>query len=183
MAVLPIVKFPDPRLRQATRPVAAVTDEIRRLVADMADTMYAANGAGLAAIQVGRPEQIYIVDAAIAGGREEDPPIAFINPEIVWLSDETETKDEGCLSFPTIYVPVKRALRARIRALDLNGQPFEVEGEGLYARAMQHEGDHLTGRLLVDFVGPLKKTWIKRKLARLAKEEAEDEAAEETAEL
>src|SRR5688572_6219051 len=113
MAVLPIVKFPDPRLRQPTVAVTEVTDEIRKLVADMADTMYAANGAGLAAIQVGRFERIYIVDAAVAGGREEDPPVAFINPEIVWLSDETETKDEGCLSFPTIFVPVKRSLRAR----------------------------------------------------------------------
>ena len=182
MAVLPIVKFPDPRLREPTTPVAAVTDEIRKLVADMADTMYAANGAGLAAIQVGRPERIYIVDAAVAGGREEDPPVAFINPEILWLSDETETKDEGCLSFPTIYVPIKRSFRARVRATGIDGQTFEVEGEGLYARAMQHEGDHLTGRLLVDFVGPLKKQMIKRKMNRRAKEEA-DEAAEEAAEI
>ena len=181
MAVLPIVKFPDPRLRQDTVPVDRVTDEIRKLVEDMADTMYAANGAGLAAIQVGRPERIYIVDAAIAGGREEDPPVVFINPEIVSLSDDAETKDEGCLSFPTIYVPVKRAVRARVRALNLAGETFEAEGEGLYARAMQHEGDHLTGKLLVDFVGPLKKQMIKRKLARLAKEEELE--AEESAEL
>lgn len=178
MAVLPIVKFPDPRLRQPTVPVSEVTDEIRKLVADMADTMYAANGAGLAAIQVGRFERIYIVDAAIAGGREEDPPVAFINPEIVWLSDETETKDEGCLSFPTIYVPVKRSLRARVRAMGLDGQTFEVDGEGLYARAMQHEGDHLTGKLLVDFVGPLKKQMIKRKMTRLAREEEAEAEAE-----
>ena len=179
MAVLPIVKFPDPRLRQPTVAVAEVTDEIRNLVADMADTMYAANGAGLAAIQVGRFERIYIVDAAVAGGREEDPPVVFINPEILWLSDETESKDEGCLSFPTIFVPVKRSLRARVRAIGLDGQPFEVEGEGLYARAMQHEGDHLTGRLLVDFVGPLKKQMIKRKMNRLAKEDEEAEAEAE----
>src|SRR5688572_9985416 len=181
MAVLPIVKFPDPRLRQPTVAVTEVTDEIRKLVADMADTMYAANGAGLAAIQVGRLERIYIVDAAVAGGREEDPPVVFINPEITWLSDETETMDEGCLSFLTIYVPVKRSFRARVRAQNLEGEPFEVEAEGLYARAMQHEGDHLTGKLLVDFVGPLKKQMIKRKLARLAKDEELDQ--EEAAEI
>src|SRR5688572_29496849 len=182
MAVRPIVKYPDPSLRQATRPVAAVTPEIRTLVADMADTMFAANGAGIAAIQVGVPERIYLVDAAVAGGREEDPPVVFINPEITWLSDETETSDEGCLSFPGIYVPIKRSLRARVRAMDLDGQIFEAEGEGLYARAMQHEGDHLTGKLLVDFVGPLKREMIKRKLKReAARAAAEAEADQEDA--
>src|SRR5262245_6096422 len=119
MAVRPIVKFPDPRLRQPTRQVERVTDEIRKLVADLADTMFASNGAGIAAIQVGVPERIYLVDAVVAGGREEDPPVAFINPEIVWLSDEKETAEEGCLSFPGIYVPIKRSLRARVRAMNL----------------------------------------------------------------
>src|SRR5215468_2823931 len=105
MAVRPIVKFPDPRLRQETVPVAEVTEEIKKLCADMADTMYAANGAGIAAIQVGAKERIFIVDAGVAGGREEDPPVVFINPEIVSVSDETIVADEGCLSFPGIYVP------------------------------------------------------------------------------
>lgn len=172
MAVRPIVKYPDPRLRQETVPVAAVTDEIRKLVADMADTMFAAHGAGLAAIQVGAPERIYIVDAAVAGGREEDPPVVFINPEIVWLSEETETADEGCLSFPDIFVPIKRARRARVRAMNLDGQIFEAEGEGLYARAMQHEGDHLNGKLMIDFVGPLKKKMIKNKMKKWHEREA-----------
>ncbi len=174
MAVRPIVKYPDPRLRQPTRPVTAVTDEIRKLVADMADTMYAANGAGIAAIQMGAFERIYIIDAAVAGGREEDPPIVFINPEITWLSDETIVSDEGCLSFPGIFVPIKRAVKARVKAMNLDGHTFELEAEGLCARAMQHEGDHLTGRLLVDFVGPLKRQMIARKMKR----EAEEEAAE-----
>lgn len=174
MAVRPIVKYPDPRLRQPTFPVTAVTDEIRKLVADMADTMYAANGAGIAAIQVAAFERIYIIDAAVAGGREEDPPIVFLNPEIVWMSDETIVSDEGCLSFPGIFVPIKRAVKARVRAMDLDGKIFELEAEGLCARAMQHEGDHLTGRLLVDFVGPLKRQMIARKMRR----EAEEEAAE-----
>jgi peptide deformylase len=172
MAVRPIVKYPDPRLRQPTRPVTAVTDEIRKLVADMADTMYGANGAGIAAIQVGAFEKIYIIDAAVAGGREEDPPIVFINPEITWLSDDAVTSDEGCLSFPGIFVPVKRAQRARVKAMNLAGEWFELESEGLCARAMQHEGDHLTGRLLVDFVGPLKRQMIARKMKREAAEEA-----------
>ncbi|MBI4512137.1 MAG: peptide deformylase [Deltaproteobacteria bacterium] len=170
MAVRPILKFPDPLLRQETVKVTEITDDIRSLVQDLADTMFAANGAGIAAVQVGAPERIYLVDAAVAGGHEEDPPVVFINPEIAWLSDETETKDEGCLSFPAIFVPIKRSLRARVRAMDLKGQVFEMEGEGLFARALQHEGDHLTGRLLIDFVGPLKKELIKRKLKRDALE-------------
>jgi len=175
MAVRPIVKFPDPRLRQETLPVAEVTDEIRSLCADLADTMFAANGAGIAAIQVGVKERIFIVHAGVAGGREEDPPVVFINPELVWLSDETETADEGCLSFPGIYVAIKRSLRARVRAMGLDGQTFEMERDGLCARAFQHEADHLNGRLLVDFVGPLKREMIKRKMRRAAEEEAEDE--------
>jgi peptide deformylase len=179
MSVRPIVKYPDPRLRQETRKVTEITDEIRALVKDMADTMYAANGAGLAAIQIGVPERIYIVDAAVAGGREDDPPRVFINPEILSLSEETETTDEGCLSFPGIYVPIKRSLRARVRATGIDGKQFEAEGEGLYARAMQHEGDHLNGKLMVDFVGPLKREMIKRKMKRVIAEEAE-EAAEES---
>jgi peptide deformylase len=178
MAVRPIVKFPDTRLRQETVPVTEVTDEIRKLCADLADTMFAANGAGIAAIQVGAKERIYLVDAAVAGGREEDPPVVFINPEFVMLSDETETSDEGCLSFPGIYVPIKRSLRARVRATGLDGQMFELERDGLCARAFQHEGDHLNGRLLVDFVGPLKREMIKRKMRRAAQEdEGDDEGA------
>jgi peptide deformylase len=178
MAVRPIVKYPDPRLRQPTVAVTAVTDEIRKLCADLADTMYAANGAGIAAIQVGSFEKIYIVDAGVAGGRETDPPLVFINPEIVQLSEETITSDEGCLSFPDIFVPIKRSLRAKVRAMDLDGQLFEIEGEGLFARAMQHEGDHLNGKLLVDFVGTLKREMIKRKLKRAERQQQEQEDAE-----
>jgi peptide deformylase len=180
MAVVPIVKYPDPRLRQETRPVTEVTDEIRKLCADLADTMFAANGAGIAAIQVGAKERIFLVDAGVAGGREEDPPIVFINPEIIALSEETQTNDEGCLSFPGVFVPIKRSVRATVRAMDLDGQIFEMEREGLCARAFQHEADHLTGRLLVDFVGPLKREMIKRKMKRAA-EEGDDAVDEEPA--
>jgi peptide deformylase len=168
MAVRPVVKYPDPRLRQETRRVSAVTDEVRALVQDLTDTMFAENGAGIAAIQIGAAEKIFLIDAVAAGRAETDPPLVFINPEPIWLSDDTETKDEGCLSFPGIYVPIKRSLKARFRAMGIDGQLFEAEGEGLFARAMQHEGDHLNGKLMVDFVGPLKRRMITKKMQRLA---------------
>jgi len=174
MAVRPIVRFPDSRLRQKSADVKTIDDDVRRVVADMTDSMYAANGAGLAAIQLGHPLRIFIVDGQVAGGTEQDGPKVFINPEIVEISQEAQTGDEGCLSFPGIYVPVKRGLRARVRALDLEGKPFEVEGEELYARALQHETDHLNGRLLIDQVGPVKREIIKRKLRREAEAAAED---------
>ena len=180
MAVRPIVRFPDSRLRQTSVEVKIVDDDVRRLVADMVDSMYASNGAGLAAIQVGAALRIFIVDGEIAGGSEQDPPKVFINPQIFELSDEAQTGDEGCLSFPGIYVPVKRGMRARVRAIDLEGNVFEVEGEALFARALQHETDHLNGRLLIDQVGPVKREIIKRKLrrdAQAAAEEADDDEA------
>jgi peptide deformylase len=181
MAVRPILRFPDSRLRQSSAEVKIVDDDVRRLVADMADSMYASNGAGLAAIQVGAPLRIFIVDGEVAGGSEQDPPKVFINPQIVEISDEAQTGDEGCLSFPGIYVPVKRGMRARVRATDLDGNAFEAEGEALFARALQHETDHLNGRLLIDQVGPVKREIIKRKLRRdaqaAAAEEADDEAS------
>src|SRR4051812_49298228 len=130
MALREIVRFPDPRLRQPTRDVTSFDDELRVLVADMVETMYAANGAGLAAIQVGDPRRIFIVEGHAAGGPEDAPPVVFINPKIEWLSDDTETTDEGCLSFPTIYVPVKRSMSARVRAFDADGKEFVAEGVG-----------------------------------------------------
>ncbi len=174
MALRTIVKYPDNFLRQATAAVAAVDDETKKLVADMVETMYSKNGAGLAAIQVGSNKRIFIVEASITGGDENDHPIVFINPKIEWLSDETESSDEGCLSFPGIYVPIKRSLRARIRATGLDGKEFVAEGEGLYARAMQHEHDHLINKLLIDYVGPLKRQMIKRKMEKMTDEEAEE---------
>ncbi len=140
----------------------------------MVETMYSKNGAGLAAIQVGSDKRIFIVEASVAGGDENDHPVVFINPTIEWLSDDTETSDEGCLSFPGIYVPIKRSLRARVRATGLDGNEFVVEGEGLYARAMQHENDHLINKLLIDYVGPLKRQMIKRKMEKMTDEEADE---------
>ncbi|MES1164677.1 MAG: peptide deformylase [Verrucomicrobiota bacterium] len=174
MAIRPILRYPDPRLRQESQVVTAFDDDLRRLVNDMSETMYGANGAGLAAIQVGVPVRLFIIDGPVAGGADDAPPQVFINPEIVALSDEGQTGDEGCLSFPGIYVPVKRGMRARVRALDLEGKPFEVEGSALFARALQHENDHLIGRLLIDQCGPVKREIIKRKLRK----EKEAEAAE-----
>src|SRR6185369_6871560 len=113
MALRRILKFPDPVLRQATQVVPGVDDSLRALVRDMTDTMYAKNGAGLAAIQIGSMLRLFIVEPTVAGKGENDPPVVFINPTLEWLSEETETADEGCLSFPGVYVPVKRSLKAR----------------------------------------------------------------------
>lgn len=172
MAILPILRYPDARLREKSRDVTAFDDELRRLVADMTETMFAAEGAGLAAIQVGVPLRLFLIDATVAGRMPTDPPLVFANPEIVAISDEAQTGDEGCLSFPGIFVPIKRGMRARVRALDIEGKPFEVEGEALYARALQHEHDHLIARLLIDMVGPVKREIIKRKMKKESAAEA-----------
>ncbi len=174
MALRPIRRFPDNVLRQPTEEVTVFDAELRKLVEDMTETMYAANGAGLAAIQVGDRRKLFIVEGHVAGGDENAPPVVFINPKIEWLDAEQETTDEGCLSVPGVYVPIKRSLRARVRAKDLQGNEFVAEGEGLYARAMQHENDHLINKLLIDYVGPLKKQMIRRKLERDARAEARE---------
>lgn len=174
MATRTILRFPDSTLRQRSAEVTAVDDGLRQLVADMAETMVAAEGAGLAAIQVGAPVRLFIVEGHVAGGAEGSAPQVFINPEIVEISEEAQTGDEGCLSFPGIFVPVKRGMRARVRAMDLDGNTFEAEGEGLFARAIQHETDHLNGRLLIDQVGPVKRELIKRKLRKDAEAERQE---------
>jgi peptide deformylase len=174
MALRPILRYPDARLREKSQDVHVFGDDLRALVSDMAETMFDANGAGLAAIQVGVPLRLFIIDGPVAGDEETSGPRVFINPELIEISDEAQTGDEGCLSFPGIYVPVKRGMRARVRALDIDGKPFEMSGEALFARALQHENDHLIGRLLIDQCGPVKREIIKRKLRK----EAEAEAAE-----
>ncbi len=168
MATLPIVRYPDPRLRDKSRMVDSVGDDLRKLVADMTETMYAAQGAGLAAIQVGAAVRLFLIDGLVAGRAPTEGPLVFVNPEMVSVSEESQTGDEGCLSFPGVFVPVKRGMRARVRAQDLDGRAFEVEGEALYARALQHEHDHLAGRLLIDMVGPVKREIIKRKMKKEA---------------
>ncbi len=177
MSVRPVVIWPDPRLREPTRKVEKVDDAVRALYQDLTDTMYAENGLGIAAIQIGDATAMFLVDPKLAGRPETDPPVAFINPEILWASDETEETEEGCLSFPEIYIKVDRPLRAKVRAMGIDGELFEMEGEGLLARCLLHEYDHLSGKLLVDFVGPLKRQMIKKKLQRRAKEDAAEELA------
>ncbi|HEY5936099.1 MAG TPA: peptide deformylase [Kofleriaceae bacterium] len=176
MAVRPVVVWPDDRLRQPSVEVTSIDPSVRALYQDLVDSMYAENGLGIAALQLGDPRRMFIVEPKLAGKTDGDPPVAFINPEVVWTSDEQQDSEEGCLSFPDIYIKVKRPLRARVRAMGIDGQIFECEGEGLLARCLLHENDHLTGKLLVDFVGPLKRQMIKKKLQRLKADEAEEVA-------
>lgn len=152
MAVRRILKFPDPALRAPTRSVGnpALHRDLPRLIADMTDTMYAANGAGLAAIQIGDLRKVFIIDATVAGGREGDPPHVFIDPGITELSPETDRLEEGCLSFPGVYRHVMRSRYITINATGIDGQRFDLTAAGFYAQALQHECDHLEGRLLID---------------------------------
>jgi peptide deformylase len=175
MAVRPVVIWPDPRLREPSVAIATIDDSVRQLYRDLCDSMYAENGLGMAALQLGDNRRMFVVEPKLAGRTEADPPLCFINPEVVFTSDEQQDTEEGCLSFPDIYVKVKRPMRAKVRATDIDGNLFEVEGEALMARCLLHEFDHLTGKLLVDFVGPLKRQMIKKKLQRV-KDAAEDEA-------
>ena len=176
MAVRPVVIWPDPLLRQPSVAVGEIDDSVRELYRDLCDSMYAENGLGMAALQLGDPRRMFVVEPKLAGRSETDPPLCFINPEIVEVSEEMQDSEEGCLSFPEIYVKVKRPMRAKLRATGLDGKSFELEGDVLLARCLLHEFDHLTGKLLVDFVGPLKRQMIKKKLQRhkdAAAEEAE----------
>ena len=177
MAVRPVVIWPDDRLRQASVAITTVDDSVRALYQDLVDSMYAENGLGIAALQLGDARRMFIVEPRLAGRPETDPPVAFLNPEITWVSEEQQDSEEGCLSFPDIYIKVKRPLRCKVRAMGLDGQTFEVEGEALLARCILHENDHLTGKLLVDFVGPLKRTMIKKKLMKIKGAELEDAEA------
>ena len=168
MAVLDIVTYPDPRLREATFDVKDINAEVRQLVRDLIDTMYSLSAAGIAAIQVGRLERIFIIDGKVADpdAGDDAKPLVLINPELVETGRGLAVAEEGCLSFPNVFVDIKRPRWARVRALDVNGASFEVEGEGLFGRALQHEHDHLTGRLMIDLVGMVKKEVIKRKMKR-----------------
>ncbi|MGH8372359.1 MAG: peptide deformylase [Gammaproteobacteria bacterium] len=166
MARLTILHFPDPRLRIKARRLAAVTDATRRLMADMLETMYAAEGIGLAATQVGVDQRVIVVD--VSEGRDE--PRCYANPEI--LSREgKERSQEGCLSVPGYYDEVERAERVRVRALDGDGKPVEFETDGLLAVCIQHEIDHLDGKLFVDYLSDLKRQRIRKKLEKEQREE------------
>ena len=168
MAIRSILHYPDPRLRQKAAPVTHVTPEIHKLIDDMAETMYAAPGVGLAATQIGEPHRIFLVD--IAAEDEPSKLHVFINPEILRTEGE-QCAPEGCLSFPGITEEVKRASKVTVRALDRDGRPFEVSAEGLFAVAIQHENDHLDGVLMIDKMGMLKKRIVQRKMQKRSDED------------
>ncbi|HXX70617.1 MAG TPA: peptide deformylase [Polyangiaceae bacterium] len=163
MAVRTILHYPDPRLRAPGRKVEAFTQELKRLIDDMAETMYAAPGVGLAATQLGEAWQIFVVDCA--SENESSDLRVFVNPEILTV-DGNLTSDEGCLSFPGAREEVERAQKVRVRAQDGEGRPFELEAEGLLAVAIQHEYDHLQGVLMIDRLGPLKRRLLHRKMIK-----------------
>lgn len=164
MALLPILRYPDPRLHKRAAPVEKVDDAIRKLVDDMAETMYEAPGIGLAATQVDVHRRVVVIDVS----EDKSGLMVFINPEILARSGE-QVCEEGCLSVPGIYEKVTRAERVRVRALGRDGQPFELEAEGLLAVCVQHELDHLEGKVFVEYLSPLKLGRIKSKLAKKAR--------------
>jgi peptide deformylase len=164
MARLPIIEFPDPRLRTVARPVREVDTRIRQLIDDMFETMYAAPGIGLAATQVNIHQRLLVLDVS----EDHTRPMVFINPEIL-LAEGHQVYQEGCLSVPGIFADVKRAEKIAVRALDRDGQPFELEAEGLLAVCIQHEMDHLAGKVFVDYLSPLKRELVRKKLAKQRK--------------
>lgn len=164
MALLPILRYPDPRLHKMAAPVAAVDARVRKLVADMAETMYAAPGIGLAASQVDQHVRVIVIDTS----EDKSDLRVFINPELLQQSGECEG-DEGCLSVPGIYETVRRASRVRVRALDIDGRAFELDAEGLLAVCIQHEMDHLEGKVFVQYLSPLKQNRIRTKLQKQAR--------------
>lgn len=162
MAILNILEFPDPRLRTVAKPVVEVDDALRSVLDDMFETMYAANGIGLAATQVNIHQRIVVMDLS----EEKNEPLVFINPQFEALTEELLPYQEGCLSVPGFYENVERPQRVKITALDRDGQPFEMIAEGLLAVCIQHECDHLDGKLFVDYLSMLKRNRIKSKLEK-----------------
>ncbi|MFP4208158.1 MAG: peptide deformylase [Wenzhouxiangella sp.] len=165
MAQLNILEFPDPRLRRVAKPVDEVGDRERQLAADMLETMYAARGIGLAATQVNESVRLLVLDLS----ETRDAPKVFINPEIIDRQGR-QTCEEGCLSVPEIYAEVERAETIRVRALGLDGQPFELDADGLLAVCIQHEIDHLDGKVFVDYLSPLKRRMVEKKLKKRQRE-------------
>lgn len=162
MALLNILIYPDRRLQQIAQPVLQVDRRIQQLVQDMAETMYAAPGIGLAATQVNVHQRVIVIDVS----KTHDQLQVFINPEIIWLSDQTALTEEGCLSVPGIYDTVERPIQVKVRALNQQGEPFELMAEGLLATCIQHEMDHLRGKVFVEHLSSLKQTRIQTKLKK-----------------
>ncbi len=167
MALRDILILPDKRLRSVSKPVAEISDEVRTLVADMFETMYKAPGIGLAAIQVGAPSRVIVMD--LSKREAEAEPRVFINPEITGSSEENSLYEEGCLSIPDVHEDVERPARVKIRYLDLDGKPHEEDAEGLFATCIQHEVDHLNGVLFIDHISKLKRERIIKKFTKAAK--------------
>ncbi|MEB3768323.1 peptide deformylase [Acinetobacter sp. MD2] len=166
MALLPILSFPDPRLRTIAQPVKEVTAEIRQLAADMFETMYDAPGIGLAATQVDQHIQLIVMDIS----ENKDQPLVFINPKLTPLTEDTQPYEEGCLSVPQIYDKVARPSRVKIEALNLDGEKIEIDADGLLAVCIQHEMDHLDGKLFVDYLSPLKRQRAREKVEKAARQ-------------
>jgi len=162
MSLMTILEFPDPRLRKVAEPVEQVTDELREILDNMVETMYDAEGIGLAATQVNVHKRMLVIDIS----EDRNDPMIFINPEITVLDPELLGHEEGCLSVPGYYEEVNRPRRVKINAIDRDGQPFEMEAEGILAVCIQHELDHLNGRLFVDYISVLKRQRIKSKLEK-----------------
>ena len=168
MAILDILRYPDPRLHSVAKPVERVDDEVRRLVRDMAETMYAAPGIGLAATQVDVHRRVIVIDASDT----RDQLLVLINPEIVRASDEIQECEEGCLSVPGVYETVTRAAKVTVRALDANGMVFERSAEGMLAVCIQHEMDHLEGKVFVEYLSRLKRSRIKSRMEKQLRQTA-----------
>ncbi|MDQ0317373.1 peptide deformylase [Amorphus orientalis] len=174
MSKRPILVIPDPVLRKVAEPVAAVDDDVRALVDDMLETMYAAPGIGLAAPQIGVLERIVVLD--VAGDEEEKAPMALINPEITWQSEETRVHQEGCLSIPEYYEEVERPAEVTVRYLDRDGAAQEITADGILATCIQHEIDHLNGVLFIDYLSRLKRDRVTKKFAKQARLAATEKA-------
>ncbi|OYQ38813.1 peptide deformylase [Rhodoferax sp. TH121] len=168
MALLPILCYPDPKLHTVAKPIAAVDARIQQLAADMLETMYDAKGIGLAATQINVHERLIVIDVS----EERDQPMVLINPELVWTSPTTHLNEEGCLSVPGIYDGVTRFDAVRVKALDEKGQSREIEADGLLAVCIQHEMDHLMGKVFVEYLSPLKRNRIKTKMIKAQREES-----------
>jgi peptide deformylase len=162
LSQLDILEYPDPRLRRVAQPVTAFDERLRKLVADMAETMYSAPGVGLAATQVDVHERIIVIDVS----ENKDALHVFINPDIVWASEETALCEEGCLSVPGVYDMVRRPARVRVRAVDVTGQSYQLDCEGTLAVCVQHEIDHLEGRVFVEYLSALKQSRIRSRMRK-----------------
>ena len=167
MALLPILCYPDPRLNKVAKPVQAVDARVHVLIDDMLETMYEASGIGLAATQIDVHERLVVIDTS----EERNQPIVLINPEIIWMNDERVKGEEGCLSVPGIYDGVERATAVKVAALDRSGQHRTIEAEGMLAICIQHELDHLMGKVFVEYLSPLKQGRIKTKMVKAQKAE------------